>query len=239
MKRAIIIGASSGIGRSLALELSKQGYSIGITGRRTHLLEKLANEISSPVYVATMDVIKTEDAINQLQDLISKMGGLDLLILNAGIGNSNKEYLWELEKQTVDVNVRGFVALANAGFHYFRHSGTGHIVGISSVASHFSIGRATAYNASKAFISNYLKGLRYKAFKFHSNIFITDIKPGFVYTPMIKNNKGTFWVISSDKAARLIYKAVKKKKRDVYIPFRWRLLSWILPMIPEFIYKRI
>lgn len=239
MNKAIIIGATSGIGKAIARKLSENGYEIGITGRRTELLEQLSNEISSRVYFHKMDVSKAENAITIFSNLVNEMGSVDLVIINAGIGNNNRDYQWEIERQTIDVNIRGFTAIANIAFNYFENQGHGHIVGISSVASHFSYGKATAYNASKAFVSNYLKGLRYKAFQRNSNIIITDVRPGFVDTPMTMNNKGMFWVIGADKAAKLIYHAIEKGKKQAYIPARWRIIAWLLHVVPEGIFKRI
>lgn len=239
MNKAIIIGATSGIGKSLAFELSKNGYEVGITGRRTELLEQISNEISSRVYFRNMDVTQTKKAITTFSELIEEMDGVDLVIINAGIGNNNRDYLWEFERQTIDINIRGFTAIANAAFNYFEKQEHGHIVGISSVAAHFSNGKATAYNASKAFVSNYLKGLRYKAYQKRTNIIITDIRPGFVATPMTENNKGMFWVINADKAAKLILRAIRNRKNEAYIPARWRAIAWLLNIVPENIFKRI
>ena len=241
MKKAVVIGATSGIGRSLVYTLHEQQYIVGATGRRLELLKSLENDISSNFYIQQQDVTNTDGAIDQLNELIGKMGGLDLIIINAGIGNNNKDYLWEIERNTIDVNIRGFVAMANTAFNYFlsKNNGNGHIVGISSVASHFSFGKATAYNASKAFVSNYLKGLRFKAHQFNTDITITDIKPGFVETPLTRNNRGMFWVISSERAAHLIYKAVKRRDYGTYIPGRWWIIARLLPIIPDWIKRNI
>ena len=239
MKKAIIIGATSGIGKALAIELSHHEYALGITGRRTELLKQLVNDISAEVHYRTMDVTKPDEAIQLFLDLAEEMNGVDLVIINAGMGNNNRDYIWEIERQTIDVNVMGFVGIANAAFNYFGRQGHGHIAGISSVASQFSNGKATAYNASKAFVSNYLKGLRYKAFQKYPNITVTDIRPGFVATPMTEQNKGMFWVIDADKAAKLILNAVSDRKKMAYIPGRWRIIAWLLHIIPDVVFKRL
>ncbi len=239
MKKAIIIGATSGIGKALAFELSHNGFILGLTGRRTVLLKQLVYDVPTEVQYCTMDVTQAEEAIQLFRNLVAKMDGLDLVIINAGMGNNNRDYIWETERQTIDVNVRGFVAIANAAFNYFEEQGYGHIVGISSVASQFSYGKATAYNASKAFVSNYLKGLRYKAFQRKSGIFVTDIQPGFVATPMTEQNRGMFWVIDAEKAAVLIIRAISRRKNMAYIPGRWRFIAWVLHIIPEGVFKRM
>lgn len=241
MKKAVVIGATSGIGRALVYQLHEQGYVVGATGRRVELLESLKDDIPSHLYFQQQDVTQTEKAIQQLQDLISQMGGLDLIVINAGIGNNNKEYQWEIERNTIDVNIRGFVAMANTAFNYFRENndGNGQIVGISSVAAHFSFGKATAYNSSKAFVSHYLKGLRYKAHQLNTDIVVTDIKPGFVETPLTHDNPAMFWVISAKRASKLIYRAIKRNSSEAYVPARWKFIARLIPFIPDSIKKNI
>ncbi len=162
-----------------------------------------------------------------LKQLINEMGGMDLVVISAGVGHGNRGLEWSKERETIEVNVTGFAAVANAAFKYFSQKGGGHIVGISSIAAIRGNGSAPAYNASKAFVSNYLDGLRQKARKSKLPITITDVQPGFVDTPMLKG-KGLFWVAPAAKAARQIYGAVKAKKRHVYITKRWRLIAWLL-----------
>ena len=239
MPKAVIIGATSGIGRSLAHVLADNGYIIGVTGRRTELLKSLKEEISGTVFIKTMDVIRAEEARLLLQELYNEMNGFDLVILNAGVGSRNREYQWEPEAYTINVNVVGFTALANLSYQLFLKQGHGHIVGISSVAAHFSDGNATSYSATKTFMSNYLKGLDYKSNWNRDNINITCIEPGFIDTPMTEGQRGMFWVISADKAARLIYRAIQHKKYHAYIPGRWRLISWLLGLLPDAVFRKI
>ncbi len=239
MPKAVIIGATSGIGRSLAHVLVNNGYAVGVTGRRTELLESLEKEITGTVFIKTMDVTQPEEARRLLQELYDEMDGFDLIILNAGVGSRNREYQWPPEAYTIDVNVVGFVALANLSYQLFRKQGHGHIVGISSVAAHLSDGRSTSYSASKAFVSNYLKGLDYKAHWNHTNINITCIEPGFIDTPMVRGQRGMFWIISAEKSASLIYKAIRRKRHRAFIPGRWRFVSWMFRLLPDAVFRRI
>lgn len=238
MKRAIITGASSGIGYSLAHELSKRGYELGLTARRETVLRRLSESLPGKSFIEPMDLTDTASAITRLRSLIRKLNGLDIIILNAATGNHNPEYTWEKERDTLDVNVIGFTALANEAFGYFSARNHGHIVGISSVAAHFGYGNATAYNASKAFASNYLEGLAHKALLNKKNILITDIKPGFVNTPMTQGNQ-TFWAVSADRAAFLIANAIESGKRRAYIPRRWFYVSLLIRMMPDLLLQRI
>ena len=237
-KKAIIIGASSGIGRQLAQVLAGDGWHLGITGRRRELLESLATELSVPVQVQQMDVADPTQAMASLQALIDEMGSVDLIVINAGVGFNNGKLAWEPEKNTIDVNVTGFAAMANIAMLHFTARGKGHLVGISSLAGLRGARNATAYNASKAFIINYLQGLRHHAVKKKLNIAITDIRPGFVDTPMTKGQKGMFWVAKPDVAARQIYAAIKARKKVAYITRRWRLMACIIRLLPDFMWQK-
>lgn len=238
MKKVLIIGASSGIGRELAIAFANHGYEIGLMARRLPNLEALQSEISSPTRIGYIDISNPLEAIEKAQEMIHKMGGLDVFILNAGIGFLNAELDWFKEKQTIDVNVQGFCALAGLGYQYFARQGHGHLVGISSISALRGNHVAPAYNASKAFMSNYLEGLRKKAFQDALSITVTDIKPGFVDTDMAKG-EGKFWVASPQKAAQQIYAAIKAKKKHAYVTHRWRLIGWLFKLMPDWLYYKI
>jgi len=238
MKSAIVIGASSGIGKELAIVLSQNGYSVGLIGRRLHLLEELKTNLSNPAFSKQVDVSDNLKAMDLLKDLIAEMGGVDLIIISAGIGFINSDLKWTDEKKTIDINVSGFVAMANIAYRHFEQVGQGHLVGISSVAAIRGSGEAPAYNASKAFISNYLEGLRIKALKAGLPLIVTDIKPGFVDTAMAKG-EGLFWVAPPQKAARQIYEVIQRKAKHAYITKRWFLVGWLLRVLPGFLYARL
>jgi len=238
MKKAIIIGASSGIGRELAKILSQNNYAVGVTARRTDMLQSLQKELSGPSYVKQMDVTDQRKAMKQMDDLIKEMGGLDLIIISAGIGFLNPDLKWNMESNTIAVNVSGFSAIAGHAYKYFQDNKRGHIVGISSLAAIRGSGIAPAYNASKAYASNYLEGLRCKSRKNKSGIYVTDIQPGLVDTAMAKG-EGLFWVAPTEKAAKQIYRAIKKRKKVAYVTKRWRLIAWLLRLLPEAIYHKM
>ena len=235
MKKAIIIGATSGIGRELAKVLSAEGYVLGITGRRLHLLEQLQDELPNQAYIRSMDVTE-KSAVGKLQKLIDEMRGVDLVVISAATGSIDMELPWEKEKITIETNVLGFAAAANVTFHHFQLRGSGHLVGISSIAGIRGGGGAPAYSASKAFVSNYLQGLRYIAGKRKLNITVTDIQPGFVDTAMARGDH-VFWSAPTPKAAEQIYRAIRKKKKHAYITKRWRLIAWALKVMPDYFYR--
>jgi short-subunit dehydrogenase len=237
MKKAIIVGASSGIGKSLAQTLAGDGYRVGLAARRLPLLLDLQKEIGSQTLVKQIDVSKIPAATLLFSELIQEMDGVDLIIISAGTGFMNPELDWDKENETIAVNVTGFAAIANVAIHYFIKNGGGHLVNISSIAAIRGSGIAPAYNASKAFESNYMHGLRCKIDKSGLPITITDIQPGFVDTAMAQGD-GLFWVASPEKAAKQIYQAIKAKKANAYITRRWRLFAWLLKLIPDSIYRR-
>ena len=238
MKKIIIIGASSGIGKELAKVFSLYGYEVGIAGRRTNLLEELASELPTKTYIATIDVKNTESTIQSLDKLLKDMNGIDILVISAGIGHINSSLDWTLEKETIDTNVSGFTAIAGVGMRHFIKNGSGHLVGISSIARIRGSDEAPAYNASKAFMSNYLEGLSRKVAKEKLPITITDIQPGFVDTAIVKGDK-IFWMTSPKKAAKQIYNAINKKKRIAYITKRWILIAWLLKILPGYLYRKL
>jgi len=203
MKKTIIIGVSSGIGRELAKILSMNGYIVGVMARRVKLLDELRNEVKGTLFVQKIDVSDIESAMEILTKLIEEMGGVDLIVISAGTGEINNGLDWYLEYNTIKANVSGFTAMVNVAMHHFMEKGSGHLVGISSIAALRGGSESPAYNASKAFESNYLEGLRQKVRKSGLPITITDIRPGFVKTAMAKGD-GIFWAAEPDKAARQI-----------------------------------
>ncbi len=230
-KNAIIIGASSGIGRSLAGILSREGYRVGITGRRLELLEELRDSLPGDILVEQMDVSHGDETRETLARLIEAMGRVDLVIISAGTGHLNPELDLALEMDTVATNVDGLVVVANVIFKHFESVGGGHLVGISSIAAMRGSAEAPAYSASKAFMSSYLDGLRYRACKTGKGIKVTDIRPGFVDTRMAKG-EGLFWVASPDKAARQIYSAIRKGRKRAYVTKRWALIAFLMRLLP-------
>lgn len=237
MKKILIIGASSGIGKELALMYAKAGNRVGITGRRVDLLAQIQDLYPKNIEIAEHDVCKEKNQ-EVMERIIDKIGGLDILIISAGIGFINKELQWPLEKQTIETNVVGFTEIADIVYNYFLKQKRGHIVGISSVAGIRGIDVCPAYSASKAYITNYLEAIRKKAKKDNVNIFITSILPGFIDTRMAQGD-GIFWMASVKKAARQMEKAIEKRKPVVYVTKRWRMVAYLMRILPNKIYDQI
>lgn len=238
MKKAIVIGATSGLGKGISRILAENNFKVGITGRRTELLNELKNEKINFYIVKSFDITDTLNVVGKLEELTSELGGLDLLILSSGTGDENENLDFKIEKRTIDTNVTGFTIIADWTFNYFQKQKYGHFVAISSIAGLRGSRQAPAYNATKAYQINYIEGLRQRANKLKASIYVTDIRPGFVDTEMAKG-EGLFWVMPVDKAVVQIYKAISNKKKVVYITKRWGLIASILKRIPRIIYDKM
>lgn len=238
-KKIIIIGATSGIGEELARQCVDKEYHVGGTGRRVERLEEMKKELGNYFHYTRMDVTEYEDAKRKMQNLIEEMGGVDIIVLNAGISNYPASSITTMEQKIIDVNVSGFVQLFGEAFQYFRKQGHGHIVGVSSIASLFGSSRAAPYSSSKAFISTYMQAYRQRCNKLKEDIAITDVKPGFVKSEMTEGKKGLFWVGETDKAVRQMLKDIEKRKSYSYVTRRWRLVAWLLTLTPNWVLDRL
>ena len=237
MKKAIIVGATSGIGNELAKILVENGYKVGITGRRKNELEKLQKSNPNNYNISSFDCT-TENNSKKLAELTDQIGGLDLLVLSSGTGDLNEDLNFEIENKTNLLNVNAFTEIVDWAFNYFKKQEKGHLVAISSVAGIRGSRVAPAYNASKAYQINYLEGLRQKATKTKKTIYVSDIRPGFVNTDMAKG-EGQFWVATKKKAAQQIFRIIRKKKGIGYVTKRWWIIARILRLIPNGVYKKM
>jgi short-subunit dehydrogenase len=235
-RTAVIIGASSGIGEALAHELNRAGWRLGLLARRLERLEALRETLAPETVVRGLDVGQ-RDAAALLEQVLEELGGVDLAIISAGTGH-NEALHWELDVETVAVNVLGFMAVAQVTMRHFLRRGRGHLVGISSIAA-LRGNRAAAYAASKAFQSVYLDGLRELARHSGHPIVVTEVQPGFVDTAMMKPERPLpavvrrLFVASPAKAARQILRAAQKRKKHAYITRRYALVAFILELLPR------
>ena len=238
MKKAIVIGSTSGIGKGLAKIFAANNYNVGITGRRKELLLELNDEHPDVFKLKVLDVTDTASTIQHLEALTAELGGLDLLVISSGIGEINETLDFEIEKQTIATNIIGFTCIADWTYTYFEKQKAGHLVVISSVGGIRGSRHAPAYNATKAYQINYTEGLRQKAAKQKLPIFITDIRPGLVDTKMAKG-EGLFWVAPVEKAAQQIFTAIKRKRKVVYITKRWRMIGFLLKIMPYSLLRKM
>lgn len=236
--KAIVMGASSGMGKELARILSNNNHIVGLAARRINLLEELQKELPGKSYIKQIDISRFAEAEKAFRELITAMGGVDLVVISSGFGDTNPQLKWNIEKETIDVNVAGFTLIASIAFQYFLEKGSGHLAGISSVAALRGNRSDPAYSASKAYVSNYLEGLRQRAVRSRKPITVTDLKPGFVKTPMSKGGK-LFWLATAEEAAEQIFDALRGKKKLAYITKRWRLIAWVMKAAPDWLYNKM
>ena len=237
-KKVIIIGATSGIGREVALIYIAQGWKVAVAGRREAELEALRSAYPEQVSAQALDVTK-EDAPQKLQALIEQVGGMDVFLLSSGIGKQNPTLETGLELATAATNVEGFIRMTNAAFHYFEQQGHGHLAVISSIAGTKGLGAAPAYSATKGFQNIYMDALDQLARMKKLNIRFTDIRPGFVATPLLNNQKKYPMLMDAPIVALDIVSAIEKKKRVAIIDWKFRLLVGFWRLIPKWIWLRL
>lgn len=237
MKKAIVFGATSGIGKVLTELLIKDNYRVAITGRRLEKLEALKKAYPEQILIKQNDIQQVEDVEKVFNEIVEEFKSIDLIIQSSGVGFVNSKLVWEKENETIQTNIVGVTKLYDLGYNLFRKQEFGHLVGISSIASLRGSRAAPAYFASKAYQKAYLESLYIKTKSIKSKkVFITDIRPGFVDTAMALGD-GIFWMVPLEKATKQIYSAIKKRRRVAYISKRWRLIAWVLKLVPSWMLK--
>ena len=230
MKHALIIGASSGIGKELAKILVTNNYFVVITGRRENLLKEIKQTKPENYSYKVQDVTDLKSCENLFKEVKDELKIIDLIVYSSGIGGPNYNLDWELEKPTLETNVLAATKIYGLAYNLFKEQGFGHLVGISSIASIRGNRHVPSYFASKAFQASYLESLWMKAIRSKAKIVVTDIQPGFVDTSMAIGK--TFWMASSKKAANQIFAAIKKRKKKAYITKRWAIVAFVLKWVP-------
>jgi len=239
MKNAIVFGATSGIGKSLTKILLKEGYRVAIIGRRLEKLEELKNEYPNQVLVKQNDIQDVKEVEKVFNEIVAEFETIDLVVQSSGVVHANPKLEWEKEAQSINTNVLGVTRLYTLAYNLFRKQQFGHLVGISSIASIRGNRSSPVYFASKAYQKAYLESLYIKTKSIKSkNVFITEIRPGFVDTAMAFGET-LFWLVPLEKAAKQIYTAIKRKKRVAYISKRWRLIAWALKLSPAWFLKKV
>ena len=237
---AIVMGATSGIGYEVALALARQGWRVGVAGRREDILKKMVEETAGIVAYEVIDVTVPQ-ATDALHRLIGKMGGMGLYFHSSGIGYQNTDLDADKELRTIETNCLGMARLVGEAFRYFeQHPETeGQIAVISSIARTRGLGAAPAYSASKRFTSHYMESLcQLKRIKGLRHLHLTDIRPGFVRTPLIE---GSHFPMQLDarRVAAIIVAAIRRRQAVVTINWLYRLLVFFWQLIPRWLWVRM
>ncbi len=237
-KRAIVMGATSGIGNEITFLLIEAGWRIGIAGRRTRELKEMKDISPEQICTATIDVTQ-EDAPERLETLIDELGGMDLYVHCSGTGHQNYGLEPAIELDTVATNAAGFVRMTDAAFHYFLKKGKGHVAVISSIAGTKGLGAAPAYSATKRFQNTYIEALEQLACMHKADIRFTDIRPGFVDTSLLRDGKRYPMLMPLEKAGKAILRAILHKRHVAVIDWRYRILVALWKLIPRRIWRRM
>jgi short-subunit dehydrogenase len=236
-KKAIIIGASSGIGEAIAMTLIRDGYKVGITGRRLEKLQSIRERDPENILICSFDITDTEGSVKCIDMLLKDLGGIDLFIYCSGRGATNEDLCFLIDYKVINVNIIGFTNAVTHVFKYMQKQRHGHIVNISSVAGLRGNHCHAAYHASKSYQCIYMEGLRKKSFKRKLNIDVTDIRPGFVQTDFI-SKRPPILVCPLEKAVRQMYRAIKNKRKVVYVSKRYMILAFLMKVFPCCWYDR-
>jgi short-subunit dehydrogenase len=243
-RRAVIVGASSGIGAALARRLARRGYALALLARRTDALDTLCREINAAAG-ETRAVAYTHDVTDYalipglFQKLLADLGRIDALVYSAGVMPTVTftEYAFEKDKAMTDSQLLGGIAWLGQAAALFERMGAGQIVGISSVAGDRGRVINPGYAAAKAGFTAYLESLRNRLTRRGVNVL--TIKPGRVDTEMTRRAGIAKGLYPADKTAEAIARAMQKRKQVVYVPgwYRWLMLAII--HTPSFIFRRL
>lgn len=238
MKRIVIVGATSGIGLETARLCIRRGWRVGAAGRRREALEALRAEAPEQVETETLDVT-LDDAPEHLARLIERLGGMDIYLHASGMGSNNTELRPDIELATLRTNGEGFVRMVTAAFGYFRGHGGGQLAVISSIAGTRGLGAAPAYSATKRMQNTYIDALAQLSRMEGYGIRFTDIRPGFVDTPLLAGERHYPMLMPTEKVARNILRALEHARRRVIVDRRYAVLVFFWRLIPAWLWERL
>jgi short-subunit dehydrogenase len=237
-KSILITGASSGIGKALAFELAGKGYSLALASREMDLLSQIRDDILEEydppkVAIRQLDVTDYDDVYQAVEELADELGGLDIVFANAGVALGERVGRGDFQKarRTIEVNLLGAIATADAAAAYFLKQGKGHIVGTSSVAAFRGMPKSSAYCASKAGFAIYLESVRAELYK--KNIDVTVLYPGYIDTPFNDMLKSRPFLISVEKGAEIIARLIEKRVKSSTVPvYPWNIVGRLMKVLP-------
>lgn len=241
MKQIAIIGASSGLGLGVAEEFALMGWKVAVAARREEPLRKLRERFPDNVVYTRLDVT-ADDAVERFHHLIELNNGVDVVLMASGVGFTNPDLEPTRETAMLRTNVVGFARIVGAAYRYFaqtRNNAPGRIAAITSLARTKGIGVAAAYSASKRFQSTYLDALDQLARRRHDNIRFTDIRPGFISTPLLDPAKNYPMLMSVEYAVPQIVHAILAGKRVSTVDWRWRLIEALWATLPRSVWVRM
>lgn len=239
MKRVVIMGASSGMGYGVAEALASRGVKIGIAARHIESMKALKEKYPDYVEYAKIDITK-KDAPAQLMDLIEELGGMDIYFHVAGEYSENLYLDPETDVKVIECNCCGFARMLSTAYRYFRsNKKKGHIAAITSVAGTRGIGRLAAYSSSKKFGQWYLDALEQMSNAEKTGITFTDIRPGWVRTPLENPDENYPMNMTVDYVVPRIIKAIVRKYRVAIVDWRWNIFTGVWRSIPQALWVKM
>lgn len=245
-KNIIITGASSGLGKGMAVEFAKQGANLALCARRVDRLEELKNELIEinpkiELHISSLDVNDHQAVFDVFSNFREKMGSVDRVIVNAGMGKgaSIGTGYFEANKQTAETNFIAAIAQAEAAMTIFREQNSGHLVTISSVSAVRGFRRAmTVYAATKAAITSLSEGIRIDVV--NTPIKVSCIHPGFIRSELNEKVEKAPFMVDAETGCKALVKAINKEKPNSYVPsWPWVLLHWVLRVAPISVIRKM
>tara|TARA_B100001996_G_scaffold308073_1_gene249554 strand:- start:1172 stop:1924 length:753 start_codon:yes stop_codon:yes gene_type:complete len=240
MKNIWITGASTGIGKALALKFAEEGWQVAASARREALLKDLNNE-NSKIHAFPLDVTDSEKCKLVFDNILSKLGNIEICVFCTGIHDPKSEKNLNLDKirKIMEVNFFGTINSINSVYEYYKKKQTGHISIVSSVAGYRGLPAGGAYCASKAALTNYAESLYFDLKRF--NVRVSVVHPGFIKTPMTDQNDFPMPMIKSTEfAAKEMFKGLTKSNAfEIHFPKSFTFIMKILRIIPIWLYLRL
>lgn len=243
-RRAILVGASGGIGSALSRKLACEGYTLALVDRNQAALQSLCEEINQTagearVFIYEHDVTNYDAAPVLLRRIIADIGGLDLFVYLAGIiyFPAMDEFNFEQDRKVMDVNLLGAMAWMSPVASLFQSLKSGQIVGISSVAGDRGRVANPANSTSKAGLTTYLESLRNRLTR--HGVHVMTVKPGMVRTDMLRGVTKVMFAVEPQQAADLILRGIQKRRQVIYVSGVWRWIMLAIQHTPSFIFRRL
>ncbi|MEZ5502455.1 MAG: SDR family NAD(P)-dependent oxidoreductase [Halioglobus sp.] len=242
-RSVLITGATRGLGAGLARQFAARGYRLALTGRKRQELEQLAAELADKapdIVLETLDVCEFDSVAAVVQRCAERLGGLDIVVINAGVGFPTPvgEGHFSLVRQTIDVNLTGAIATAEAAVELFRRQGHGQIVGITSVARERGMRGQSAYCASKAGFNRYLQSLRLETRK--NGIVVTELAPGYIDSDMSRSVPNRIFTVSNERGTGIMADLIERKVHFRHVPpWPWSVIGRVIRWLPDGIVARL
>ena len=235
-----ITGASSGIGKALAIKFAKEGWKVAISARREKLLEEIS-KIQNDIFYFPLDVTDIDKSKLVFNEVKKKLGDIDICVFCTGTHDPKSEKKLNLEKvrKIMEVNFFGTVNSINAVYDYYKEKRSGQISIVSSVAGYRGLPAAGAYCASKSALSSFAESLYFDLKR--NNVRVSLISPGFIKTPMTDQNDFPMPMIKSPEfAAEQMFKGLTKSKSfEIHFPKSFTSIMKVLKVIPNGLYFKI